>query len=297
MVATPVLKARKPEYLKPSKPKMMVFGKPDTDKSKFACEFPNSVFMDTENGAVESQYVKTLNEKNSLYFGVPDGSQNLKEVIDQVKALIIAPGDRQSLVIDSVSKSLDTADAEEQERMGDTKDPYSSYKKAGIKQMRRLVMLLGQLDMNVLLIAHAKDKYEGSGDARKLAGTTFDCWPKLGHEMNLQCESQRIGAVTFMRVVRSKYASLIRGQEIPMTYDAFAKAYGKDVMERKAEGLILATKDQVEEILKISGILKTEQDEMDGWLNKAGAEEVQDLSKEHATKLIEFLNKKLKGEK
>lgn len=293
----PTLKARKPVYLKPSKPKMMLFGRPDSDKSKFACEWPNAVYMDTENGAVESQYVKTLNEKNSLYFGVQDGSQNLKEVIDQVKALIVTPGDRQSLVIDSVSKSLDTADAEAQELLGDKNDPYSSYKKVGIRQMRRLVMLLGQLDMSVLLIAHAKDKYEGTGDARKCTGTTFDCWPKLGHEMNLQCESQRIGAVTFMKVIRSKYECLIRGQEIPMTYDAFARAYGKDVMERKAEGLILATPEQVADIIKITGILKTDQEELDGWLNKAGAEEIVDLSKDHATKLIDFLNKKLKGEK
>jgi hypothetical protein len=293
----PTLKAHKAEYLKPSKPKMMLYGKPDTDKSKFACEFPASVYIDTEDGAVESEYVKSLNDSKSLYFGKADGSQNLKEVIDQVKALIVAPGDRQSLVIDSVSKSLDVSDSEEQERMGDKDDPFSSYKKAGVRQMRRLVSLLGQLDMNVLLVAHAKDKWEGQGKERKLVGTTFDAWAKLGHEMNLQCESQRVGAVTFMRVFRSKYACLIRGQEIPMSYEAFAKAYGKDVMERKAEGLVLATKDQVEEILKMTGILKTEQDELDSWLNKAGAEEIVDLSKEHATKLIEFLNKKLKGEK
>lgn len=292
----PVLKARKPTYLKPSKPKMMIFGKPDSDKSKFGCEWPSSVYMDTENGAVESQYVKTLNEKNSLYFGVTDGSQNLKEVIDQVKALIVTPGDRQSLVIDSVSKSLDTADAEAQELMGDEKDPFSSYKKAGVKQMRRLVMLLGQLDMNVLLIAHAKDDWQGQGKDRKCVGTTFDCWPKLGHEMNLQCEAIRVGGVTFMRVKRSKYECLIRGQEIPMTYDAFSKAYGKDVMERKPEGLIIATADQVDEINKLTGILKVSDEDMTSWLNKAGAEEVQDLSAENAKKMIEFLDKKRKGE-
>jgi hypothetical protein len=292
----PVLKARKPTYLKPSKPKMMIFGKPDSDKSKFGCEWPYSVYMDTENGAVESQYVKTLNEKNSLYFGVQDGSQNLKEVIDQVKALIVTPGDRQSLVIDSVSKSLDSADAEEQERMGDAKDPFSSYKKAGVKQMRRLVMLVGQLDISVLLIAHSKDKWEGQGLERKLVGTTFDCWPKLGHEMNLQCEAIRVGGVTFMRVIRSKYECLVRGQEIPMTYEAFSKAYGRDVMERKPEGLIVATPEQVAEITKVVSILKIDEADLDSWLNKAGAEEIQDLSKDHAQKLIEFLDKKRKGE-
>ena len=95
------LKAHKAEYLKPSKPKMMIFGVPDTDKSKFGCEWPSSVYMDTENGAVESQYVKSLNDSNSLYFGIKDGSQNLKEVIDQIKLLIVNPGDRQSLIIDS----------------------------------------------------------------------------------------------------------------------------------------------------------------------------------------------------
>jgi hypothetical protein len=292
----PTLKARKAEYLKPSKPHMMLYGKPDTDKSKFACEFPNSVYIDTENGAVESQYVKSLNASKSLYFGVTDGSQNLKEVIDQVKALIITPGDRQSLVIDSVTKALDTIDAEEQERMGDAKDPFARYKKAGVRQMRRLSMLLGQLDMNVLLIAHSKDRWEGQGDERKLAGTTFDGWTKLGHEMNLQCEALRVGAVTFMRVFRSKYECMIRGQEIPLTYEAFAKTYGKEVMDRKPEGLIVATPEQVAEITKLTGILRMEQEELDGWLNKAGAEEIQDLSKDNADKFIKYLDKKRKGE-
>lgn len=290
------LKVRDPEYLKPSKPKMMLFGKPDTDKSKFSCEFKNAVYIDTENGAVESQYVRTLKESKSKYFGITDGSQNLREVIDQVKALIVTPGDRQALIIDSITKAHDTMDAEEQERMGDKNDPYSSYKKAGVRQMRRLCALLGQLDMAVILVAHAKDKYEGVGDQRKLTGVTFDAWPKLGHEMNLQCEAQRVGAVTFMRVVRSKYECMIRGQEIPMTYDAFSKAYGKDVMERKPEGLIIATPEQVAEITKLTGILRMEQEELDGWLNKAGAEEIQDLSKENAEKFIKFLDKKRKGE-
>ena len=290
------LKARKPEYLKPSKPHMMLYGKPDTDKTKFACEWPASVYIDTENGCVESQYVKSLNASKSLYFGVSDGSQNLKEVIDQVKALITTPGDRQSLVVDSITKAVDTTDAEEQERMGDKKDPFASYKKAGVRQMRRLCMLLGQLDMNVLLIAHSKDRWEGQGDDRKLVGTTFDGWVKLGHEMNLQAESLRVGAVTFMRVWRSKYECLVRNQEIPMTYDAFAKAYGKDIMERKPEGLLIATPEQSAEIAKLTGILKMEQEELDGWLNKAGAEEIQDLSRENAEKFIKYLDKKRRGE-
>lgn len=289
-------KAKKAEYVKPSKPKMLVFGRPDSDKSKFACEFPNSVYIDTENGAIESQYVKTMNDNNSLYFGIKEGSQNLKEVIAEIKDLIVNPGDRQSLIIDSISKAQDVSDADEQERMGDKDDPFSSYKKAGVRQMKRLVALIGQLDMNVLIIAHAKDKWEGQGKDRKCTGTTFDAWPKLGHDINLQAEAIRIGAVTFMRIVRSKYAALIRGQEIPMSYDAFAKAYGKDVMERKSEGLIIATPDQVSEILKLTGILKMTQDELDGWLNKAEAEEVQDLSKENADKFIKFLDKKRKGE-
>jgi hypothetical protein len=292
----PTLKAHKAEYLKPSKPHMMLYGKPDTDKSKFSCEFPNSVYIDTENGAVESQYVKSLNASKSLYFGVSDGSQNLKEVIDQVKALITTPGDRQSLVIDSITKAVDVTDAEQQELMGDKKDPFSSYKKAGVRQMRRLCMLLGQLDMNVLLIAHAKDRWEGQGDDRKLVGTTFDGWTKLGHDMNLQAEAIRVGAVTFMRVYRSKYECLIRGQEIPMTYEAFAKAYGKDVMERKPEGLIIATPEQVAEIEKLAGILRMDEEELTSWLNKAGAEMVQDLSKDNADKFIKYLDKKRKGE-
>lgn len=290
-------KGRVPEYKKPSKPKMLLFGVPDTDKSKFACEFPNSFYIDTEGGAVESQYVKTLRANNSLYFGIQDGSLNLREVVDEVKSLLVTPGDRQALIIDSVTKSLDTINAEEQERLGDKKDPFASYKKAGVRQMRRLAMLLPQLDVTVILIAHAVDKWEGEGEQRKVTGKTFDGWAKLGHEMNLQCQAIRMGGVTFMKVVRSKYECLVRGQEIPMTYEAFSKAYGKDIIEKKAEGIILATPEQVQEINHKIAILKIEDEELSGLLNKAGAEVVEDLSKVMAAGVIDLLNKKLKGEK
>lgn len=291
------MKAKEPEYIKPSKPRLLLFGPPDSDKSKFCCEFPSSVYIDTENGSIESQYVRSLKASKSKYFGVTEGSQNLKEVINEVKGLIVSPGDRQNLIIDSVSESIDTTDAEEQERMGDEKkDPFASYKKAAVKQMRRLSFLLNQLDMGVVLVAHAKDKWEGQGETRKMVGKTFDAWSKLGHKMNLQAEAVRVGGVTFMRVVRSKYESITRNQEIPMTYEAFAKAYGKDIMERKAEGIIVATPEQVAEITKLTGILRMEEEELDGWLNKAGAEEIQDLSKDNADKFIKYLDKKRKGE-
>ena len=67
-------------------------------------------------------------------------------------------------------------------------------------------------------------------------------------------------------------------------------------MERKAEGLIIATPDQVAEITKLTGILKTTPEDLDAMLNKAGAEEIVDLSKDNADKLIKFLDKQRKGE-
>lgn len=291
------MKAHDPEYSKPSKPRILLFGPPDSDKSRFGCEWPNSVYIDTENGASESEYIRSLKASNSKYLGVADGSRNLNEIIDEVKGLIVTPGDRQNLIVDSVSESIDSTDAEEQERMGeDKKDPFSSYKKVAVKRLRRLSFLLNQLDMGVVLVAHAKDKWEGEGEKRKCVGQTFDAWSKLGHKMNLQAQAVRVGGVTFMQVIRSKYESIKRGQEIPMTYAAFAQAFGKDIMERKAEGLIVATPEQVEEITKLTGILRMEPEELEGFLNKMSAEEIVDLSKENAEKFIKYLDKKRKGE-
>ena len=290
-------KAHDPEYLKPSKPKVMLFGTYDTDKSKFCCEFPNSVFIDAENGASESQYVHSLKASHSQYMGIADGSRNLKEVIAEVKSLIVDPGDRQNLIIDSVSELIDVSDAVEQEKIGDDKkDPFSSYKKVGIRHMRRLAMLIGQLDMTVVMVSHSKDKWEGEGETRKVTGVTFDAWPKLGYKINLQLQSMRAGNITFARVIRSKYESMIRGQEIPMTYNAFSKAFGKEIMDRKPQGIIVATAEQVAEITHMVGKLNIEDEELTGWLNKDGAEEIQDLPKDRAAAMIEFLNKKFKGE-
>jgi hypothetical protein len=290
-------KAHDPEYLKPSKPKVMLFGPYDTDKSRFCCGFPNSIYIDAENGASESQYIRSLKESNSKYMGVADGARNLKEVIAEVKSLIVSPGDRQNLIIDSVSELIDVSDAQEQEKLGDDKkDPFSSYKKAGVRHMRRLAMLIGQLDMAVIMVSHSKDKWEGEGETRKVTGVTFDAWPKLGYKINLQLQSMRVGGVTFSRVIRSKYESMIRGQEIPMTYDAFSKAFGKEIMDRKPQGIVPATAAQVAEITHMVGILNIEDEELTGWLNKDGAEVIEDLPTDRAVKMIEFLNKKIKGD-
>ena len=78
--------------------------------------------------------------------------------------------------------------------------------------------------------------------------------------------------------------------------DTFSKAFGKEVMDRKPLGVTPATPAQVAEITRIVGILNIDNEQLTDWLNKDSAEVVEDLPTDRAAAMIEFLNKKLKGE-
>jgi hypothetical protein len=60
--------------------------------------------------------------------------------------------------------------------------------------------------------------------------------------------------------------------------------------------IVLATADQLVEIKRIVDLLKISEEDLDKWLAKAQAVELEDLSQENASKFLDFLAKKLKGE-
>lgn len=287
------LKGIKPEIVKASKPKFMLSGKAGTGKSMFALNFPSPYYIDTEGGATRKQYVDKLVSSGGVYFGPSDGSQDFREVISQIRELATTTHVYKTLVIDSFSKIYNLECAAAEERVG---ADFGKDKREANKPTRQMMRWLERLDMSVVLICHQKDKWERRERELIMAGSTFDGFPKLDYELDLWLETKISGSRRFATVVKSRIEGFPVATDIALDYPTFSKLYGEAVVESPVKAIVLASPEQVLEIKRIVDLLKMPEEDQDKWLAKAQAVEWEDLSKENATKFLEFLTRKLKGE-
>lgn len=291
------LKGRKPELVASPKIKMCIYGTYKTWKTRFALQWPAAYYIDVEGGAKLPQYKQDLVKNGAIYFGPEDGSQDMNLVLAEVKTLLTTNHDRKTLVLDSASELEGISVAKEEERFDNAgKEPmFGAQKKPAIKGMRRLFDYIRALDMNVILLAHKKDKYEGEGDKRKVTGTTYDGWEKIGHKIDLLCESKLVDDKGQMVVKGSRYEVFPIGRTIPMDYQVFAQLYGKEIIEKSAVPITLATEDQRNEVKRLVKLLNISEEDVDKQLAKAEVSEIDDLSKENAEKFLAALNEKVRG--
>jgi hypothetical protein len=257
------LKAIPPKAAAPSKPKILIYGKPGVGKTWAALDFPSVFYVDTEGGADLSHYTDKLKASGGMYLGPDQGALEFPVVIDQVRTLATEKGHGfRTLVIDSVSKLFNTAIAEEAERLGD-KDAFGASKKAGVSQMRILVRWLTKLDMNVVLIAHSIAEWgiNEKSKQREQIGETFDAWDRLEYELHLCLNITKEGPARFARVRKSRLLQFPDAARFPWSYDDFADRYGREIMEAEAKAIELASPEQVAEIKRLLSIVKVQ----DGW--------------------------------
>lgn len=293
------MRAIKPEAVKPSKPKTLLSGPAKSHKSRFALQFPSTYYIDTESGITQQHYQDDLKQAGGVYMGPEQGSQDFTSVLDEIKWLHSNKHEFKTLVIDSMSKLANIGFAAEEARMTDAGQSieYGAHKKPTMRQIRRLVGLINQIDMNVLLICHSKDKWVGKGKDRSVDGTTYDGWEKLEYELDLWIETKLLGSKASGTVRASRYKQFPMGNTLPLEYATFAQIYGKDIMEKVAEPIVPVSKDRLQEITNLLTLLRVSEEELDKWLKKLQAEELEDLTRENAEKLFGFLNDKIKGVK
>jgi hypothetical protein len=288
------LKAKDPLKVEPTKPKFVIYSASGVGKTWFGLSFPSVYYIDTEGGASRSHYMERLAKAGGQYLGVEDGSLDFEVVIDQIKALATEKHKFKTVVIDSVSKLFNTAVAHEAERLGD-KNAFGADKKPAIAYMRRLVAAIGRLDMNVVLVAHEKAEWgmDAKGDRVEL-GKVADCWDKLIYELDLAFHCQKRGSSRVAMVKKSRLLGFPEGQSFPLEFADFAERYGKDVIEKAASQIKLASPDHVAEINRLVELLKIDQATIDKWLEKANAETISEFNETQATKIIESLKSKIK---
>lgn len=289
------LKAIAPKAAKPSKPQILLYGKPGVGKTWGALDFPSVYYMDTEGGANLQHYTDKLEQSGGMYFGPEQGSLDFVTVLDQVQALASERHEFRTLVIDSITKLFSATIVTEADRLGD-KDAFNASKKPAVAYMRRLVARLSKLDMNVLLIAHEMPEW-GMNDRgqREQIGATFDAWEKLEYELHLALHITKEGPSRWAKVRKSRLVGFPDADRFQWSYDTFADRYGRGVIEGESVPVVFTTPEVAAEITRLVGVVNLKQ----GWAEKvlaaAGAERWTELTADQADKALGYLNERLLG--
>ena len=83
------------------------------------------------------------------------------------------------------------------------------------------------------------------------------------------------------------------GESFPLEYGEFAKRYGQDFIESKVKQIVLATPEQVAEIIKLIDLIKIDEKEIAKILLKGNVENWTELTQKQAMATVSWLKKKI----
>ncbi len=282
------LRGTDPKAAKPSKPKVLIFGKPGCGKTWASLDFPSVYYVDCEGGANLPHYTDKLRNSGGLYLGPDQGSNDFAVVTEEIITLATTDHQYRTLVIDSYSKIFNTqvaADYERMEKAGrDMEKTFGAEKKGAINWTRRWLRWFEKMDLSVILICHEKDNYQDG----KLIGSAADAWPKLEYELHLALHISKAGASRKAKVTKSRLQGFQDAESFEWSYESFATKYGRDVIEAKAAPVAMATTEQVAEYNAMLSIVKVDQKILEKWEENGGPE---DLSQEDLSKRLTYLGK------
>lgn len=282
------LRATDPKDAKPSKAKVLIFGKPGVGKTWAALDFPSVYYIDSEGGANLPRYTDKLKKSGGVYMGPDQGANDFSVVTEEIVTLATTKHAFRTLVIDSYSKLFGTAISAEHERMEragrDMEKTYGAEKKPALNWTRRWLRWFEKLDMNVILICHEKDEYKDG----KLNGTTFDGWDKLAHELHLALQVVKQGPSRKARVVKTRLEHFPDAEVFEWSFDEFARRYGREVIEEAATPVQLATPEQVKQFADLLAVVKVDPKVAEKWEENGDAG---DLTKDDLQKRIDYLTK------
>lgn len=282
------LRGKKPEEVK-KRLKALFFGPAGVGKTMAAIQFPRPYLIDTERGAENDEYVKALKQAGGAYFFTTD----IDELLSETRALLSEKHDFRTLVIDPLTviynDLLDTSATSLATRDDPTGTAFGRHKGPADRKVKHLLSLLLRLDMNIIITSHAKTRWEKQGSTIVDTGQTFDCYAKLDYLFDLAFEIQKRGKDRVGIVRKTRLNQFPEGDVFPFSYDEIATRYGREILERAAVPVALATPEQV---ATLKGFLAdhVKADELvEKWLKAAGAESLDEMSAETIDKCINFL--------
>jgi hypothetical protein len=282
-----------PESVEPSKPKVLIYGPPGVGKTWASLDFPSVYYIDTEGGADLDHYRAKLRNSGGVYMGPDQGSLDFDVVIGQIQALATEQHHYRTVVLDSVSKLWNTALVDEQESLG-AKDAFGAYKKVPTRKFASLIKWVNRLDMSAIFIAHQKEIW-GLNDQkqREVIGYGPDCQDKVEYDLHLVLRIAKIGASRYAYIGKSRLPSFPESERFDWSYADFAERYGRDVIEKEARPIVLATPEQVAEVRRLLDVVKVPDDWAEKCFKKASVEDWTEMDGEIIDKVIASLKMKL----
>jgi DNA polymerase III delta prime subunit len=259
--------------------KALFYGEAGVGKTTAAIQFPKPYLIDTERGAENAQYARTIEAAGGVVFQ----SNDFGEIVAEVTALLSEPHDYRTLVIDPITTVYDDLIQKAEEKVG---TEFGRHYGEAKKQWKRLGNLLLRLDMNVIVTSHQKNLY---GDAMKVVGKTYDGPKGLDYLFDLVFEVAKRGNERVGIVRKTRCEGFPEGDLFPFNYPEVAQRYGRDILERQAVVEQLASPEQVAELESLLSERRNGDELRDKWLTKAMAESLNELPAEAAAKCIAFL--------
>jgi hypothetical protein len=282
------LRAKDPKEAEPSKPKVLILGKPGVGKTFTSLDFPRVYYFDSEGGANRNHYTDKLKKSGGQYMGPEDGTLDPAVLLEQIQALASEEHEFKTLVIDSITKIYSKMIADEAEKLG-SKDAFGASKKPAIAWMRKVLNWATRLDMNIIFIAHERANWtDGEAD-----GVTFDAWEKLEYELDLTLHIQKRGNSRVAVPKKSRLLGFPEGESFTWSYDEFAKRYGKDIIESQVKTITLATDEQVAEVKRLLEVVKISEEEIGKWFTKFAVSSWSEMETTNIDKAINYLKGKV----
>lgn len=289
------LRARKP-IVKEARFQAVVYSNRGVGKTHFCCSFPNSYFIDTEGLENYPHFVEMLEKNGSVIARIND----LSEIVKEVKELLSTKHSFKTIIIDSITFPVHFLANMEAERLakdvkGDGDGTAFGKNLAKAKRLTfELGMLLTRADMNVIITAHEKTKYEKNIEVGKVSDVSDKMEYSLGTVINLRRMGDKVKAF----IEKSRYPQLKTFESVDFDngYEALCGRLGRNLFEREVIPEELATQEQIAEFDRLVTVLSVPDEAVQKYIINARATTKEQMNREIMTKTIEHLLNKVKGE-
>ena len=287
------LKGIKPE-MKEKRLKLFLYGPAGVGKTTAALQFPKSYVIDMEKGT--DYYSESMSRSGSAVFQTISGD----DIKAEIKALLTEKHDYRTLIIDPITQLYNALQEKwtrifEKHSKGDAAEiqdfgmRFWGRVKSEYKSIQRMLL---SLDMNVIITSHQKDVY-GAGMQKIGVGPDSMKGDQYVFDLVFRLDNINGKRVAFTEKERSEIGKNKFPESFEWSYDNFTKFYGKDVIERAAAPVVMATQEQVKEVERLLEIIKIDDEKISDWFTKADVETWDEMKFDTIQKCIDFLKKKI----
>lgn len=275
--------------------KMLVFGATFSGKT-YASIWPDAYILDTEQGTVHYDEMLAKNRCARQH------TTSIDEAIATIQTLITGGHDFRTLVIDPITTLYEDSqhkwidlytgfhEAKGEKSKAEMQDFGPAYWGKVKREQKRLIALLKKIDMNVVVTAHEKDKYE-SGGSLKVIGATFDAMRDFDYHFDVVLRLVPQGKN------RKAYTLKDRTHRFPDSFDydyeTIRTLAGEDAVERKAEAVVMATAAQLARLDQLLESIKIKPETISAWFRKAQVEDWGEMDSDTIGKCITYLEQQI----